>query len=170
MNGGFMERSCGESQNGIKHHGYGPNPEGTTTLQTMKEYAMLNRYKKAAVIIALAGATSLTGLAYAQDRSSAPAGTAATQSVQADQGARRGTPDNWLNLGQIYDKVVAAGYTDVREIERERDGYEAKARNADGRSVKLYVEPVQGRILDERVRDRDRKHDRRDDRRDRRDR
>lgn len=168
-----MGRSCGESQNGVKHHGYGPNPEGTTTLQTMKEYAMLNRYKKAAVIIALAGSTSLTGLAYAQDRS-APAGTAVTQSIQADQGARRGTPDNWLNLGQIYDKVVAAGYTDVREIERERDGYEAKARDTDGRSVKLYVEPVQGRILDERVRDRDRKHDRRDERgeerRDRRDR
>lgn len=164
-----MERSCEESQNGVKHHGYGPNPEGTTTLQTMKEYAMLNRYKKAAVVIALAGAASLTGLAYAQDRSPTPTGTAATQSVQADQGTRRGTPDNWLNLGQVYDKVVASGYTDVREIERERDGFEAKARDSEGRSVKLYIDPVDGRIVDEKVRDRDGKRGRddRDNRRNR---
>lgn len=38
----------------------------------------------------------------------------------------------WLNLGQIHERLIAAGYTDVREIERERDGYEVKARNAQG--------------------------------------
>lgn len=127
---------------------------------------MLNRYKKAAIVIALTGTTALTGLAFAQ--ASAPAsgtGTPAVTESSATTGTR--TQDSWLNLGQIYDKLTAAGYTDVREIERESDGYEAKARNADGRSVKLYVEPLEGRIVNEKARDRDGDRDR-DDRRDRR--
>lgn len=158
MNGGFMERSCAESQNGGKHQRYGLNSEGTTALQTMKEHTMLNRYKKAAVVIALTGATAITGLAYAQE--SSPARNAGPVATQAAQGGRAAVPDNWLNLGQIYDKLVAAGYTDVREIERERDGYEAKARNSEGRAFKVYIDPVDGRIVREKSRDRDGKRDR----------
>ena len=131
---------------------------------------MLNRYKKTVVVIALSGATALTGLAYAQVRS--PEGETrlsqshSTQLVQNDQNAREAATDNWLNLGQIYDKLEAAGYTDIHEIERERDGYEAKARDPDGQSVKLYVEPIEGRIVDKKLRNRDgkRDRDRRDDR------
>ncbi len=122
---------------------------------------MLNRYKKAAIVIALSGVTALTGLAHAQDRS--PAGGTAfsvMQLAQASQAGRRGVQNDWLNLGQIYDRLVAAGYTDIREIERERDGYEAKARDTDGRSVKLYLDPLDGRIVGEKFRDRDRHYDR----------
>lgn len=125
---------------------------------------MLNRYKKTAVIIALSGATALTGLTYAQVRSpadgTAPAATDSTQPVQNRPADRRGAPEDWLNLGQIYDKLEASGYTDIREIERERDGYEVKARDSEGQSVKLYVEPLEGRIIDRKLRDREDKRDR----------
>lgn len=127
---------------------------------------MLNRYKKTAVIIALSGATALTGLAYAQVRSPADGTTsAATDSMQPFQNRqtdRRGAPEDWLNLGQIYDRLETAGYTDIREIERERDGYEAKARDSDGQSIKLYVEPLEGQIIDKKFRDRKDKRDRDD--------
>ena len=131
---------------------------------------MLNRYKKTAAIIALSGATALTGLAYAQVRSPAdgtiPAATDSTQLAQNRQADRRGAPKDWLNLGQIYDKLEASGYTDIREIERERDGYEAKARDSEGQSVKLYIEPLEGQIIDKKFRDREDRRDR-DDRNDR---
>lgn len=115
---------------------------------------MLHRYKKAAVIFALTGATALTGLTSAQEKSPAASTTtpAVTQPVDA---TGRSPQDAWLTLGQIHDKLVAAGYTDVREIERESGGYEAKARNSAGRTVKLHIEPLEGRIVDERVRDRE---------------
>ena len=114
---------------------------------------MLNRYKKATVVIALAGATALTGLAYAQEQASTT--SAGTAPVAESAQVRGKSPrDAWLNLGQIYDKLQAAGYTDIREIERESDGYEAKARNADGHIVKLHVAPLEGRIVSEKVRDR----------------
>lgn len=158
-----MERSCAGSQNGDKHERYGPNPAGTATLPTMKEPTMLNRTKKAAIAIALASATAATGLAYAQ--SQAPA-TGETPTTQAAQPGTAGAQANWLNIGQIYDKLQAAGYTDVREIEREDRGYEAKARNADGRTVKLQIDPVDGKIVGEKVRSREGKRDR-DEKRDR---
>jgi len=114
---------------------------------------MLNRYKQAAVIIGLTTATAFTGLAYAQERPLAAIGTLL---AQASQTAKTNPQENWLNLRQVYDKLVEAGYIDIREIERERNGYEAKARDPEGRSVKLEIEPVQGRIVDEKARDRDR--------------
>jgi len=120
---------------------------------------MLNRHKKAAAIIALAGATALTGLAQAQDGSPATR-TATPATPQSAQTAKQSPRDTWLNLGQIYDRLAAAGYTDIREIERESDGYEAKARDTEGRIVKLHIEPLEGRIVNERVRDRKDRRDR----------
>jgi hypothetical protein len=59
--------------------------------------------------------------------------------------------ENWLKIPAIYDKVIAAGYSDINDIEREKDGYEIKARNADGVRVKLYVDPMTGEVLDSRT-------------------
>lgn len=59
--------------------------------------------------------------------------------------------DNWLAIPAIYDNVTAAGYLDISEIEREKDGYEVKARDADGNRVKLRVDPQSGEILDVRT-------------------
>lgn len=123
---------------------------------------MMNSYKKAALVLAMAGATGLAGAVYAQDLS-ATAGQQApvVQTAPIRQVAQAATAANWLNLGQIYNKLEAAGYTDVSEIERERGGYEAKARDSQGRIVKLHVEPLEGRIVHEAVRDREGRKDRR---------
>lgn len=58
--------------------------------------------------------------------------------------------DNWLAIPAIYDKLTNAGYSDIYDIEREKDRYEIKAANADGKRVKLYVDPVSGEVLDTR--------------------
>jgi hypothetical protein len=59
--------------------------------------------------------------------------------------------DTWLTIPAIYEKVVAAGYSDVTEIERDEGVYEIKAINADGERVKLYVHPRTGEVLDTQV-------------------
>lgn len=55
-----------------------------------------------------------------------------------------------LTLGQVYDKLVAQGFRDIDEIERERDRFEVKATNAEGKRVKLEVDAKSGEILDTR--------------------
>jgi hypothetical protein len=137
------------------HQRHGHQIIGTATFLNLKEHTMLNQYKKAAIVIAMTTAASLAGLAHAQNAiSPAPAAQAASQAPHATHGGS-GARSDWLNLGQVYSKLEAAGYTDIREIERERDGYEAKARNRDGQSVKLYVEPFEGRVVREKIRNRD---------------
>jgi hypothetical protein len=59
--------------------------------------------------------------------------------------------EGWLTIPAIHDRVTAAGYSDISEIERERDGYEVKGRNAEGEQVKLYVDPLSGEVLDSRA-------------------
>ncbi|MEQ8967792.1 MAG: PepSY domain-containing protein [Azospirillaceae bacterium] len=44
--------------------------------------------------------------------------------------------------------VTGAGYSDIREVEREGRDYEVKARDADGRLWELYVDAGTGEILD----------------------
>lgn len=116
---------------------------------------MSNRIKKSAIALTLGGAVAMADLAFAQPAqvTSAPVATLAQATVAPTAAA--GEKNQWLNLRQIYDRIEASGYTDIREIERERDGYEAKARNAQGQSVKLYIEPLEGRIVREKTRDRD---------------
>lgn len=73
----------------------------------------------------------------------------------------------WLSIGQIHDKLEAAGYRQIEKIERERGSYEARATDRNGERIKLHLNPQTGEIIDQRAR----KHDRgnRDDRDDRRD-
>jgi hypothetical protein len=84
--------------------------------------------------IALSAAT-LGGSAFA-----APAAEADTKAATQRE--------NWLAIPAIYDKVTAAGYLDISEIERERDGYQIKATSTDGDRVKLFVDPLTGEVLD----------------------
>lgn len=121
---------------------------------------MLNQHKKAAIIIAMTAATSLAGLVHAQNAASSdPAPQAAAQATHTSHGNAHtrngGRSEDWLNIGQVYSQLEGAGYTDIREIEREHDGYEVKARNKNGKFVKLYVDPVDGRVVREKVRNRD---------------
>lgn len=57
---------------------------------------------------------------------------------------------SWLTLHQVQVKLEAMGYRDIEEIERERDGYEAKATTAQGRRVKLVVGPRSGEVVEAR--------------------
>lgn len=117
---------------------------------------MSNRFKKSAFIIALSGAAAMAGVAYAQtDTTASNAPIAVVAQASPATVANKGDKSDWLDMGQIYDRVEAAGYTDVREIEREKKGYEVKAKDSEGRSVKLYIDPVDGKIVKEKVRDQD---------------
>ncbi|MCB1680250.1 MAG: PepSY domain-containing protein [Halioglobus sp.] len=55
--------------------------------------------------------------------------------------------ENWLTMADIYDKLVEAGYSDITEIERDHDGYEAKAAAPDGGRVEIDVDPVTGKVV-----------------------
>ncbi len=61
-----------------------------------------------------------------------------------------------LNIKQVYDKLEAAGYTDITEIERDRDVYEAKARNKEGQRTKIDMHPVTGDIVKTELKSKDR--------------
>ncbi|WP_275097865.1 PepSY domain-containing protein [Sedimenticola hydrogenitrophicus] len=58
--------------------------------------------------------------------------------------------DTWLGIPAIHAKVTAAGFNDIYEIEREHYGYKIKAIGPNGESVKLYVDPMTGEVLQSR--------------------
>ncbi|MBW7901547.1 MAG: PepSY domain-containing protein [Rhodocyclaceae bacterium] len=58
-----------------------------------------------------------------------------------------------LTIPQVYQKLEAAGYRDIDEIERERRGYEVHATDRDGRRVKLDVDAKSGEVIERRYRD-----------------
>jgi len=68
-----------------------------------------------------------------------------------DRTDRANATADWLAIPAIYDKVTAAGYLDIHEIDRERNGYEVKAFDKDGDRVKLFVDPMNGEVLDART-------------------
>lgn len=53
----------------------------------------------------------------------------------------------WLTPHQVQLKVEALGYRDLTKLERDNDKYEIKATHADGRLVKIDVDPVTGTVL-----------------------
>lgn len=136
---------------------------------------MLVQIRKATLALTV-GAAALGAVALPLHAASAAAASGSTalsaepaapvvlaQATPAANGASSAPTSSWLSLGQIHDKLQADGYTDIREIERERGGYEAKARDRDGRWMKLYIEPLSGKVVDQRVRE-----ERRDERREQR--
>lgn len=72
-----------------------------------------------------------------------------------------------LSIGQVHDKLTAAGYTRIDKIERERNDFEVKATDKNGKRVKLRVDPRTGVVIEARQKN-DRDDDRRDEKRDRR--
>lgn len=75
-------------------------------------------------LIVLAAGTALT---WSIARAQAPAPTAAPAPAPAAATAPATAP---LTLRDIYDRLEAAGYRDIRAIEWDDGRYEAKARNA----------------------------------------
>ena len=52
-----------------------------------------------------------------------------------------------LTIRQVYDKMEAAGYRNISEIERSsKHGYEVKAYDPQGQRVKLRVDPQSGAV------------------------
>lgn len=62
-------------------------------------------------------------------------------------GTTVGTQADWLTIPQLYERLEAAGYSAIDEIEREDDGYEVKATDRDGRRVEIDVHPITGDVL-----------------------
>lgn len=89
----------------------------------------------------LIGAGAAIAPAFAQN--AAPAATPATATAPAAPAAQ----SNWMSLKDVQTKLEAAGYTDFREIEREKNKYEVKATDPQGQRVELDVDPVTGDIL-----------------------
>ena len=83
----------------------------------------------------LIGAGAAIAPAFAQ--SAAPAATATAPAAQS----------SWMSLKDVQTKLEAAGYTDFREIEREKNKYEVKATDPQGQRVELDVDPVTGDVL-----------------------
>ena len=78
-------------------------------------------------------------------------GTAAqaqgTPTASAAAPVAAATPAPALTIRHIYDRLDAAGYRDLREIEWDHGHYEVKARDAQGARVKLDVDGQTGAVL-----------------------
>ncbi|MBS0465821.1 MAG: PepSY domain-containing protein [Proteobacteria bacterium] len=92
--------------------------------------------------IIAAGIALTWSVAQAQAPATAPQAPAAVAAPAAQQ----------LTIRDIYDRVEAAGYRDMREIEWDHGRYEVKASNAQGQRVKLNVNAATGAIESTRVR------------------
>lgn len=90
-------------------------------------------YKSLRNALIAASAAAALGLAMAQP------------SPDANPGASNNPPPA-LNVGDVYQRVTAAGYQDVRQIELDRGRYEVKGKNAKGEYVKLYVNANTGAV------------------------
>ena len=88
------------------------------------------------------GAALALAIAHAQAPAPAPA-PAAAQAGAAPQ----------LTIRDVYDRMEAAGYRDMREIEYSSGRYEVEARDAQGRRVKLHVNAGTGAVERTRTRD-----------------
>ena len=75
------------------------------------------------------------------------AGGAALAPVMAQSNIAGNTQAPWLSVHEVQLKVEAMGYRDLSELERERDKYEIKATDAQGRLVKIDVDPFTGDVL-----------------------
>lgn len=90
-------------------------------------------------LIALAAATAIgLGIAQAQTATT-PGAAAAPAAAMAPAGAQ-------LTIRDIYDRMEAAGYREIREIEWDDGRYEVRASNAQGERVKLHVNARSGEV------------------------
>ncbi|CUI85021.1 PepSY domain-containing protein [Achromobacter kerstersii] len=99
----------------------------------------MTRIQKTLAALAI-GASALVAGAATQAQTAAPA-QAPAQAAQAAPAAPM------LTIRQVYDKMEAAGYRNISEIERSsKHGYEVKAYDPQGQRVKLRVDPQSGAV------------------------
>ena len=68
------------------------------------------------------------------------------QSAQASSDNAAIPQANWMTVPQITEKLTAEGYK-VRQIKKEKHGYEVYAIDKDGKRLEAYVDPVTGQLL-----------------------
>ncbi|KNE26358.1 PepSY domain-containing protein [Achromobacter spanius] len=97
----------------------------------------MTRIQKTLAALAIGASALVAGTAVqAQPATPAPAAPAATTPAAP-----------MLTIRQVYDKMEAAGYRNISEIERSRKhGYEVKAYDPQGQRVELYVDPQSGAV------------------------
>lgn len=66
----------------------------------------------------------------------------------------------WLSIGQVHQRLEAAGFRNVEKIEREHGVYEARATDRNGARVKLHINPQTGEVIERSERSEHRKRDR----------
>lgn len=93
-----------------------------------------------------AAASLLAGLSMGAIAQSAPTAPAAATAATAPQAASKVQQPS-LNIRQIYDRLDAAGYRELQEIEWSDGRYEVKGMNAQGQRVKLEVDGNTGEVL-----------------------
>jgi len=101
----------------------------------------MTRIQKTLAALAI-GASSLVAGTAVHAQAAAPAAAAPAPAPAAV------TPASpMLTIRQVYDKMEAAGYRNISEIERSsKHGYEVKAYDPQGQRVKLYVDPQSGAV------------------------
>jgi len=107
----------------------------------------MTRIQKTLAALAI-GASALAAGAAAQAQTAAPA-PAPAQAAQAAPAAQTApaAAAPMLTIRQVYDKMEAAGYRNISEIERSsKHGYEVKAYDPQGQRVKLRVDPQSGAV------------------------
>lgn len=99
----------------------------------------MTRIQKSLAALAI-GASALVAGTAVQAQTAAPAPAATTPAATTPAAPM-------LTIRQVYDKMEAAGYRNISEIERSRKhGYEVKAYDPQGQRVKLYVDPQSGAV------------------------
>lgn len=66
--------------------------------------------------------------------------------AQSPTAAPTTPPRAVLDIAQVHARLEGAGYRDIVEIERERDRYEVKALDAEGRRVELDVDAATAEV------------------------
>ncbi|TNF60743.1 MAG: PepSY domain-containing protein [Burkholderiales bacterium] len=73
---------------------------------------------------------------------------AVAQTTQAPSAAANTTPSGQpLTIVQLHERLEAAGYSNIRKIEAERDRFEVYATNREGQRVELDVDIFTGQVL-----------------------
>jgi hypothetical protein len=100
----------------------------------------------------MAAASLLAGLATgAMAQSTAPSASVATPPTSMSAATAHAVQVPQLTIRDVYDRLEAAGYRDLREIEWSDGRYEVKARNAQGARVKLEIDGNTGAVLRNRI-------------------
>jgi hypothetical protein len=75
-------------------------------------------------------------------------GFALAPSFAGESRAAPAAERQWLSIGQVHQKLEAAGFRNVEKIEREHGVYEARATDANGARVKLTINPQTGDVTE----------------------